>query len=727
MGQGRIVSGGPTGLYNIEVLYEISKITARITIITDRLLKLPPIITQAETAVAVAEAALAAAEAAMYTGDPKAAIAAVNKALAAYQDKKKILNNLKLEMTSLEKEKKLLEAIKPSIPRANVWCADLTENLTAGKNVGTIEINGEGGGRMLIMPAGVTGMGKLQPTQASTPAGVFYNWAIMACWQKYKPTYRIGEIKAFNGTDKCSVCIEAAHSSISGLNINQGGVECFSVIIPTVGSSGFSAFVAKYPNHPIVTNTADSSIPLTAQLKADLDAVNKAVNNNNTYKKDIDQYGAAEKWDFLSPGGAGDCEDFALTKLQMLLNKGYPVSALKLTTGLGPNGAGHAWLTVQTAEGDFGLDNNYKNVMPSDQMNYTDRAKQTGSQWGKPGILMTYVPIDYMGALDAGAFDIGDRVVVGFTGQSWGAPKVIGFESHPRGSGTVYRQDDGVIQFCDRTTGAIKVTSPAVLPPTNNYYYMTMKGSELYLVLFNLGEGKCYTEVRDAVSGTFKRRIMTNVVPAGLSLMMFRPGGVYVDNFNNIWISAWFMTQALVNYAGIWAYDQTGVKVASQDQHGYTEILDWQRPGQVEIYTAIAGNVCYVIDKDFARIKQFSPASIATQKVYSFTGAYPIGIVVVETKCYVLMSPATSGLPLFINVYNILANGDLVYVSSFNLFVPPDAVYQGLHYRQQALWISAAIGGGIDRVFKYSLEGVLLKTTDFPARTVSSNGRYIYI
>ena len=375
------------------------------------------------------------------TEETKAPITPVSKAQAAavaaqnsLVEKRRIFNNLNLELVSLDKEEWAIKKAIEKVTCYDVWCADLTENLAVGAIVGTIEINGEGSGRLLIMPGGATGLGKIQPVMASTPAGVFYNWAILACWQKWRPTYRIGVIKAFSlAPNKCNVCVEEARSSVRGILINQAGIKCFATIIPTVGAKGFEAFAAKYPNHPIVTNTTDATVPMTDQLRKDMDEANRSVNSNSNYKKDIDQYGNLEKWDFMSPGGSGDCEDFALTKLQKLLNKGYPIGALKLTTGNGPNGAGHAWLTVQTDEGDFGLDNNYSKVMPSDQMNYTNVAKQTGMIWGKPGVLLSDVPIEYMSGVDAAAFFVGDRVIVAFTGQSWSAPKVIGFESNPRG------------------------------------------------------------------------------------------------------------------------------------------------------------------------------------------------------------------------------------------------------------------------------------------------------
>lgn len=42
------------------------------------------------------------------------------------------------------------------------------------------------------------------------------------------------------------------------------------------------------------------------------------------------------------------------------------------------------------------------------------------------------VPIEYL-SCNGDAFEVGDRVVVAFEGQSWSSPKIVGFESNPRG------------------------------------------------------------------------------------------------------------------------------------------------------------------------------------------------------------------------------------------------------------------------------------------------------
>lgn len=57
------------------------------------------------------------------------------------------------------------------------------------------------------------------------------------------------------------------------------------------------------------------------------------------------------------------------------------------------------------------------------------------------GTSLTAVPIEYM-TCNSGAFSVGDRVVVKFTGQDFASPKVIGFESNPKACGWQEYWDD---------------------------------------------------------------------------------------------------------------------------------------------------------------------------------------------------------------------------------------------------------------------------------------------
>lgn len=90
--------------------------------------------------------------------------------------------------------------------------------------------------------------------------------------------------------------------------------------------------------------------------------VNRAVNTEVTPVTDEELYGQEEKWAY--PTTAGDCEDFALAKRKMLMQRGFPESALLITVVRKPDGEGHAVLTLRTLSGDFILDNLEDNVKP---------------------------------------------------------------------------------------------------------------------------------------------------------------------------------------------------------------------------------------------------------------------------------------------------------------------------------------------------------------------------
>ncbi len=90
--------------------------------------------------------------------------------------------------------------------------------------------------------------------------------------------------------------------------------------------------------------------------------VNLSVNTTITPVTDLELYGREEFWSI--PTTAGDCEDFALLKRKILIQKGFPESALLLTVVRKPDGEGHAVLTLRTAGGDFILDNLENEVKP---------------------------------------------------------------------------------------------------------------------------------------------------------------------------------------------------------------------------------------------------------------------------------------------------------------------------------------------------------------------------
>lgn len=145
---------------------------------------------------------------------------------------------------------------------------------------------------------------------------------------------------------------------------------------------GWDDFVSANPAHPLVTNTQNTQITMTTQLMADLESVNSMVNNEHEYTEDF-----GNEWKFLGEGEAGDCEDFSLTKAQMLLDMGYPASALHIECGVLENSTstGHAWLVVQTTTGDYALDI-HRGVVLNSSVTASGqrlilRKRQTGAKW----------------------------------------------------------------------------------------------------------------------------------------------------------------------------------------------------------------------------------------------------------------------------------------------------------------------------------------------------------
>ena len=124
------------------------------------------------------------------------------------------INLLKLRKAALQKKKEQLEALKLEDPEITAWCADYTSALQIGGDVGTIEVIRERGKGVNIEPGWMDNAvynpirdGQIEPSIASTPAGLFYNLAMAPGSQKWRPTYRYGTITAING-NLCNVTLD---------------------------------------------------------------------------------------------------------------------------------------------------------------------------------------------------------------------------------------------------------------------------------------------------------------------------------------------------------------------------------------------------------------------------------------------------------------------------------------------------------------------------------------
>ena len=109
-------------------------------------------------------------------------------------------------------------------------------------------------------------------------------------------------------------------------------------------SRGYTDFAGMYYDHPIITRVdvtdvgaeLDTVANVLAQIEADF-----------TYADDEESFDA---WSFMNNKNAtGDCEDFAITTIQRMLDAGFSISRLKLAMGwklVDGNPRGHAWVLL---------------------------------------------------------------------------------------------------------------------------------------------------------------------------------------------------------------------------------------------------------------------------------------------------------------------------------------------------------------------------------------------
>jgi predicted transglutaminase-like cysteine proteinase len=105
------------------------------------------------------------------------------------------------------------------------------------------------------------------------------------------------------------------------------------------------------------TASGPETVELTPSKEAELISVNRTVNSqiaprNETRGDDV--------WT-LAPR-SGDCEDYAVTKRHVLIQRGWPSSALRLAIGYTRQGEGHLVLAVRTSNGDVILDNETNSI-----------------------------------------------------------------------------------------------------------------------------------------------------------------------------------------------------------------------------------------------------------------------------------------------------------------------------------------------------------------------------
>ena len=212
MGKGTIVSETGDGLYAVELVYDRSAILGAIAKLEANIIVYQAIIDNPESSA------------------QEVAIATIKK-------------------VSSQKRIAFLEDPDhvPQNATVNAWCLDLTTGLTG--DVGTIEIARERGNGVNIQP-GYSGNavydgardGQLIPLMAQSPAGSYFNLAVLPGTQKWKPMFRYATITEIDyDADTCAVSLSSVYSSQQNLTINQTNtLTGVSVEYMTCNASAFS-------------------------------------------------------------------------------------------------------------------------------------------------------------------------------------------------------------------------------------------------------------------------------------------------------------------------------------------------------------------------------------------------------------------------------------------------------------------------------------------------------
>lgn len=109
-----------------------------------------------------------------------------------------------------------------------------------------------------------------------------------------------------------------------------------------------------------------------------LQNVNRQVNADVAPATDVQTSGKTEYWS-LPINNKGDCEDYALLKLKMLLGAGFASNKLALSVAIDRGGNNHVVLLARLRSGDYVLDNLTGKVKPWESTGYTFLASQNFS------------------------------------------------------------------------------------------------------------------------------------------------------------------------------------------------------------------------------------------------------------------------------------------------------------------------------------------------------------
>jgi predicted transglutaminase-like cysteine proteinase len=173
-----------------------------------------------------------------------------------------------------------------------------------------------------------------------------------------------GSIKSIILAGATALClVSTAHSA-------QTPSASYATVGPqTLVPFGWYDFCNRYKGECDGPPLAAQDVRLTPAALKQLQRVNVWVNASVQPLSDEDHWRLVDQWDYPIDG-YGDCEDYALLKRKLLMERGFPRQALLMTVVKDTHGEGHAVLTVKTDRGEFILDNLTDEIKPWDETGY---------------------------------------------------------------------------------------------------------------------------------------------------------------------------------------------------------------------------------------------------------------------------------------------------------------------------------------------------------------------
>ncbi len=138
---------------------------------------------------------------------------------------------------------------------------------------------------------------------------------------------------------------------------------------PTDPPYAFWRFCEEFAADCTRQRSVEARVTASARRMAELDEINRRVNADIEPVTDLELYGVSDYWT-LPLAGKGDCEDYALMKRHLLIEAGWPASALLITVVRDEKLDGHAILTVRMSDGDFILDNKSDDIKSWNKTTY---------------------------------------------------------------------------------------------------------------------------------------------------------------------------------------------------------------------------------------------------------------------------------------------------------------------------------------------------------------------